>query len=261
MNRIVVFLLLSLIMAVSAMAQEKPKDEPSKGDAKPEAKAAATTPTVDEILSKHVEAVGGKEALQKPKSVAIKGTFDIEALSVTGAFETYQKAPDKLARMVEVPNYGAIRTVYDGVKGWSSEPQNGLRELSGAELAAVKRQADFYSTINFKKNFPKMEVKGKEKVGSSEAYVVEATPAEGGTEKFYFDTATWLLVRHDNEEINPEGKLPAEMYFDDFKVVDGVKLPHSMKRITPMYSLTIKFAEVKYNAEIEEKTFGKPSAN
>jgi hypothetical protein len=248
-------------MTVTALAQEKPKNDAPKSEAKPAATAAAPTIAVDDILNKFVQGVGGKEAVEKLKSRTTKGTFEIEAMSIVGPFENYEKAPNKNAIIISIPNMGTFNTVFDGAKGWDSNPMTGLRELSGAELAALKRDADFYSMLNFKQNYAKLEAKGKDKVGASEVYVVEATPAEGGPEKFYFDTNTGLLLRQDSERETPQGKLAVEQYFEDYKVVDGIKIAHTLKQVTPMYSLTIKLSEIKHNAEIDDAKFNKPSGD
>lgn len=266
MKRLVILLAFSLIMTFIATAQEKPKTDPVK-PAKPtneDVKPAATSsamPVVDEIADKYVKALGGKEALEKINSRAVKGSFEIEAMNITGTFENYAKAPNKSATIVAVPNMGNFNTVYDGSKGYSADPMQGFRELSGAELAALKREADFYLPLNLKKNYSKLELKGKEKVGSSEAYVVEATPLEGSPEKLYFDVVTGLLVRHDAERESPQGKMPYETYYDDYKVIDGVKVAHALKQVTPAFALSIKFAEVKHNTAVEDAKFNKPSAN
>jgi len=260
MKRIALILAFAMSAAFPAPAQEKPKSDAPKADAaKADAKPAAGLPSVDDILAKYVNAIGGKEAFEKIKSRTAKGSFEIEAMNMTGTFEMFAKAPNKSAMKIDLPGFGVVNNVYDGAKGWDSNPMAGLRELSGAELAAMKRRADFHSEINFKKHYPKMEVKGKEKVGSSETYVIEATPDEGGPEKLYFDVNTGLLVRHDLEAEGPQGKMATEIYTDDYKVVDGVKIPHTLKQVNPMFAMTMKFTEIKTNVEIDEAKFNKPS--
>ncbi len=258
MKRYAMFLLLSVVMAVAVAAQDKPKADAPKTEAKPAASSAAGLLTTDEILDKYVKAIGGKEAIEKLKARSVKGAFEIESMSMTGAFESYQKAPDKWASIINVANMGTFSQVYDGTKGWDNDPMNGFRELGGSELAARKREADFYSDLNYKKNFSKLEVKGKEKVGTSEAYLVEATPAEGAPEKLYFDVTSGLLVRQDTERESPQGKIPVEFYLEDYKEVDGVKIAHKLKQVTPMFAISLKFTEVKHNTEIDEKVFAKP---
>jgi zinc protease len=277
MKHITISLLLSLMMSVFIVAQEKPKNETpkdtttdaTKTDAtkKEEKPAGSTTaasptaalPTIDEILAKYVKALGGKEACLKLNSRTVKGTFQIETMNASGSVESFTKAPNKTSTIITIDGFGTINSVFDGSKGWSNDPFNGFRELSGLELAALKRDSDFYSMLNFDKNYTKLAVKGTEKVASSEAYVVEATPTEGATEKFYFDVKSGLLVRHDSERESPQGKMATEQYLEDYKLIDGVYFPHTMKQVTPMFALTVKFTEVKNNTEIEETKFNKPT--
>jgi outer membrane lipoprotein-sorting protein len=257
MKRIALMLAFALMATMSVAAQEK-KTEAPKADAKPAAPAAGL-PTVDEILDKYVKASGGKEAIQKQTSRTTKGTFEIESMGMTGPIQMYAKAPNKSAMVIEIPNVGTFNEVFDGTKAWSANPMSGLREKSGAELAAQKRDSDFYQPINLKSQYSKMIVKGKEKVGASEAYVIEATPAEGGPEKLYFDAASGLLVRQDAERESEQGKIAVEIYYEDYKEVDGVKVAHTLKQVTPMFSMTLKLTEVKHNTPIDDAKFNKPS--
>jgi zinc protease len=266
MKRTAISLLLSLMMSVFIVAQEKPKNDTPKEpsatatkEEKPAAGAAATLPTAEEILDKYIKALGGKEACLKLTSRIVKGSFLIEAMNASGSVEAFTKAPNKNATIITIEGFGTINSVFDGAKGWSNDPFTGFRELSGAELAATKRESDFYPMLNFNKNFPKLVVKASEKVGSSEAYVIEATPDEGGPEKFYFDVKSGLLIRHDAERESPQGKMAFERYYEDYKPVDGVNFPHTLKQVTPMFAITTKFTEVKTNTEIEETKFNKPA--
>lgn len=270
MKKLALVMVLTLLATLVVAAQDKPKTDPQKPAApttemqKPAPpKTDAKLPTVDEILDKYVKAIGGKEAIEKQTARTVKGTFDIEAMNMSGKFESFAKAPNKSAAIIEVPGIGTFNEVTDGTKSWSANPMTGLTEKTGAGLAAAKREADLHAALNYKKHFPKMEVKGKEKVGSSDAYVIEATPAsgEGSPEKLYFDVTTGLLVRHDAERETEQGKIAGETYFEDYKEVDGIKMPHTMKQVTPMFSMTMKFTEIKHNTAIDETKFNKPSGN
>jgi hypothetical protein len=41
--------------------------------------------------------------------------------------------------------------------------------------------------------------------------------------------------------------------------VDGVKIPHTLKRVTPAMTMVTKITEVKNNVEIDDAKFNKPS--
>jgi hypothetical protein len=260
MKRITLILAFAMVASITSAAQDKPKTdgaEPAKAE-KTETKAESL-PTVDDIIGKYVTATGGKEAMEKITSRAMKGSFDLEAFGLSGApLELFTKAPNKRAMKIDV-GAGLVNRVFDGATAWFSDPMNGLRELQGLELWQMKRESDFYQVANLKKIYTKVEVKGKEKVGSSETYLIEGVSAEGSPEKYYFDVNTGLLVRFDAEAESPQGKALTETYLEDYKAVDGVKIPHTLKIVNPGMTMVFKIAEVKSNVEIEDAKFGKPS--
>jgi hypothetical protein len=251
MKRSITLIILSLTITSLAFAQEKSQDS------KPA--AAEEMPTVDQILDKYVKALGGKAAIEKLTSRTARGTFEIAAMNATGSFEAYAKAPNKSVSIIEVSGFGTIKEGYDGSVAWAMDPMSGLREKKGLELAAAKLDAEFHQDIKLKELYPKMEVKGKEKLGEREVYLIIATPVEGNPEKMYFDAETGLLVRKDMERESPQGQIPVEVYLEDYREVDGVKIPHTLRQNIPMFSLTIKIEEIKHNVSIEDARFAKPA--
>jgi zinc protease len=254
---IVIYSLLLAAPAGAAFAQEKP--QPAKA---PEAATKTTTaePTVDQILDKFVEAIGGRQAMEKITSRVTKGTFEISAMGLKGEMEIYAKAPNKTLTVQNLSGVGEIRDGYDGKIAWSQNPMMGLREKSGAELAAIARASDIHAPIKTRQLYSKLELKGKEKVGNRETYVILATPAEGAPVKMYFDTQTGLLARTDTDLDTPQGQFRIETTVDDYREVDGVKIAFTMRQESSMASAVIKLTEVKHNVAIDDAKFNKPSA-
>lgn len=258
MKRIVLVLCLACCSATLAWAQTQPKADAPKPDAKPAA-AATALPTVDQVLDKYVEALGGKAALEKQTSRSAKGTFEIPAMGMSGTLRTFDKAPNMTSTNIDLAGVGAITIVFNGKQAWQQDPMTGLREMSGPELAMMKIEGEFYAPLKLKSLYKSVEVKGKEKVGGAEAYLVEALPAEGSPVKMYFDVTSGLLVRREAEQDSPQGKMPTELLLEEYRVVDGVKIPFVMKTNTPAMSFVIKIEEVKHNIAIDDAKFAKPS--
>ena len=91
-------------------------------------------------------------------------------------------------------------------------------------------------------------------------YVVEATPAESSAETWYFDTQTGLILREDAERESPQGKQSVQVFLEDYKDVDGVKMPFSIRQITSAFTLTIKMEEIKNNVPVDDAKFNKPAS-
>jgi len=250
-------IMLGLFFSVNALAQAPRRS--IKVSSHP-AKAARALPTVDAVLEKYVKAIGGREAALKINSRVSKGTFELASLAgVKGNIEVYEKAPNKQVAILNIPGIGEEAEGFDGAIAWELEPDSGVvHEKTGLELASARREADFYEDIRFKELYTRMTIKGLEKVGASQAYVVEAVPAEGSAEHFYFDTQTGLLLRHDSVEEGEDGKRSVEEYYSDYRVVDGIRLPFALHQVSPGMDFTINLTEVKHNVAIADTKFNKP---
>ncbi|HKY04435.1 MAG TPA: hypothetical protein VJQ56_06080 [Blastocatellia bacterium] len=255
MKRVLSVLFLGLLITAQATAQ--PPASPA-GQTADKPATAQNAPTTDQILDKYVQAVGGKAAIEKATSRVAKGTIEIPAAGLKGPIEIYSKAPDKSLFMLTIPGYGVTQVGYDGKTGWSQDPSTGMRDLSGDELATLKRDADFYGTLKIKETF-KAKYLGKEKVSGRDTHVLELTPATGSPEKRYFDTETGLLSRIDVETDSPIGKIAVQVYLEDYREVDGVKMPFTVRRTSSAGDFTMKYDEVKNNVPIDDAKFAKPA--
>ena len=196
--------------------------------------------------------------MEKCTSRVSKGTLEVPAFSVGGPLETYAKAPNKTYFKADIQGFGIVQQGFDGKSAWSQDPQTGLRDISGAELNDAKQAAEFYKITKFKELYPKITVKSKEKVGDHDAYLVEATPKEGAVEKWYFDTQTGLPVRVDAERHGPEGAMSVSQYFENYKMVDGLNIPFTLRQERSDFAIVLKFDDVKNNVPIEDAKFAKP---
>ncbi len=253
MKLILTIVLLCSAVVVTAFAQGPEKPAVS-------AKPAAALPSVDQILDKYVQAIGGKAAIEKLTSRFQKGSFEIAAFGASGTAEIYEKAPNKTVAVINIAGFGVVQEGFDGKVGWAVDPQNGLREKSGAELASAKLDAEFLKPIKLKLLYPKIVVKGKDKVGDKEVYVVEATPVESSAETWYFDTQSGLMLRQDADREGPQGKQSIQVFLDNYKEVDGVKVPFTLHQVTSAFTIDIKFEEVKHNVPVDDAKFAKPAA-
>ena len=94
--------------------------------------------TVDEVLKRFVEAIGGTAANKAVNSRVTKGTLDITGVSRGGSFESYGVAPNKSFTLIQAHPLGTVKLGFNGRTGWASTA-GGKRLLKGAELAKVQR--------------------------------------------------------------------------------------------------------------------------
>lgn len=240
--------------------QPRPASVPSVGQnlwqqSDPAAKDAPL-PGVDQILERYVQAVGGRQAIERVTSRVMKGSR-VGADGVLVPEEVYAKAPNKLLTVTSYPKL-VFRTGFNGTLGWAVANQAG-RDLPEEALAQLRREAEFYKETRLKEIYPKMIVLGRASVGGREAYVVEATPpGGGGPEKLYFDAQTGLLVRKYAETKTVLGRFPTQTDYEDYREVDGVLLPFTIRWAIPGRAWGRKITEVTQNVPLDDALFNSP---
>ncbi len=103
----------------------------------------------------------------------------------------------------------------------------------------------------------------KDKLDGKDVYVILGTTTAGRRERLYFDAETGLLLRRTTAMQTPIGIIPQETDFEDYRDIDGVKVPFTIRTLTldAGSTATRKYAEIKANAPVDESTFNKPPAS
>ena len=129
-----------------------------------------------------------------------------------------------------------------------------------AELAEARRDADFFHPLDLRRLYAKLTVNGKEKIGDRDTYVVEATVPEGSEPtKMYFDTESGLLLRVVKQNHGADGVTQFREDFEDYRDVDGIKVPFTSHQTNGDTTYTMTISEVRHNVELEDSEFAKPA--
>jgi hypothetical protein len=249
---------LGVAFVSTAATAQSPGQAGAPGGTQTAAKPAAI-PTTEQILDRYVKAIGGREAWLKSTSRVTTGTIEVPSMNLSGMVMIHEKAPDRLLATVVI-NGAAFRQGFNGTMGWTDDPQDGLREQSGAELAEARRDADFYHPLDLRRLYTKITVSGVEKIGDRDAYVLEATvPEASEPTKMYFDAATGLLVRAVSQHHGPDGVTQYREDFEDYREVDGIKVPFTSRQTNGDTTYTMTISEIRHNVELDDSEFAKPA--
>ena len=212
------------------------------------------------VLDKFVAAAGGAAAFEKITTRVATGTLEIPDAGITGSIQITEKAPNKSFAVVELGAIGAMREGTDGTVAWDDNPQTGLREKTGEELAEALRSATFNSEIKMKSVYKTIEVTGREQVGGRDAIAVLGTPASGSPTKMFFDAQSGLMIKQSMTRQSPQGPVDVDVYMDDYRDVGGIKQPYLIRQVTPMFTSVIRITEIKHNVPVDDNLFKKPGA-
>lgn len=217
--------------------------------------ASPTLPSLDQIFSKYVEAVGGSAATST-RTLVLKGRREASQ-NRAWPNDITVSSPDKFLLVSTLPTT-TTRQIVNGDKGWVVNGAN-VRPLSPAEaLDATHRGNELFTVVKVKPS-ESMRVSGIQKVGEREAYVVEGT-TDTKTERYYFDSKTGLLLRKITLNKTMLMPFPEQVDFEDYQEVDGVKMPFTIRYsgIDTYDSWVRTFTEIKRNVTVEDTLFAPP---
>lgn len=247
-------------VGIPIIGDEEPKIEVAMDMTSEETNAAipdvARLPAVDQILAKHVQALGGEDAIRKVSSRIEKGTitaFGEHQFPV----EVFTKAPDKRVFVMHLPNGDSI-TAFDGHVGWIGAPGRPVREMSGGELEGAKLDADFFFPLRLKEMFTKLESEQAVKIGDHEVNVVSGFADNQPVLRLYFDMQSGLLLRSVRYAESPLGRNPTRIDYADYRKEGGVKIPFRWTVARPSGRFTIQLTEVEQDIPIDDGRFSKP---
>jgi len=228
---------------------------PPPGAPGPGGRNQRPTETVDQVLDRYVQALGGRDALLKLTSRVRRGTVTNRAGQSSPI--TVEETSAGLFRAT-IESTPATSRAFDGHSGWV-ETAGRIRELDGVESANAGLPADLVLGLRIKDGYSAVAVRAYDRVNGHDVIAVEGRRSPAVTETLYFDRTSGLLVRRMARMRTPLGHLPAQIDYDDYRLVDGIQTPFDV-RITDWESVLVeRFAEVTFNQAIDSTRFAKPA--
>jgi len=158
--------------------------------------AGAQAQTVDDVINKYIDALGGKEKLNSIKSLYMEGVTVLQNGNEINA--KIYKVQDKLSRREISAGFGNTVSIITDKEGWFSNPRNAgaFEAVPPERLKPQQAELDLRGgLVDYAAKGSTAELLGKEKVGEAEAYKIKLTPKAGSEILYFIDAKTWYLIR------------------------------------------------------------------
>ena len=223
--------------------------------------AAQGLPDGKAIVSKHLAAIGGREAMEKHSSVHMTGTFSMSAMGIEGPIHLYRAKPAMFVQQITLGAMGEVTQGFDGTTAWAVNPMMGPTVMSGDQATQMKSQADFFSDYPDFSKYTTVETVGLEDFEGRKCYKVKLVKADGSGEAMqFFDAETGLAAGMTRSVENPQmGKVDVTVVMSDYKDQGGVKMPSKITQKTPQGDVVLTFATVEWD-NVDAKVFALPDA-
>lgn len=217
--------------------------------------------TADEVIDKHIAALGGADKIAGIQTAEYEQTMSIMGMDMNA--KTTVVVGKSMRNDVTVMG-SQITSVVDGDKGWAVNPMQGSNTPQEMPADVVKMQRGNTEPTGMqlayaKKNKQNYELVGKEKYDGKDVFNVKVSKPEGVT-NYYLDAGTYQMVASKSNVTVQGQAVEGSAKYSDYKEVNGLTLPHTIE-ITGggmPGTATAKITKLSFNGKVDPAIFAMP---
>lgn len=235
------FLLLILLLTSTAFSQDTLETDPVN-----------VTPRA--VINRYIYAIGGIEKFTgvMDRTTVMTGSAMGQPIDIL----IMQKYPDKMFQQLQAGEVTQI-LYYDNGKGTMLIGEEKI-DIEGKELERLKMDATMHLLLDPESYGVKWELMQNELVDSIECYKIKFTLPSGIRWFQYYANDSGLKVKEVKEIQTKQGLFEQETYFTDYREVEDLKFPFSLKQFFGIQEIDLSVASIKINAGLDDSVFQIP---
>ncbi|MEO7394142.1 MAG: hypothetical protein ABIU11_04320 [Chitinophagaceae bacterium] len=213
----------------------------------------AKAQTADEIIAKHIEAIGGADAWKKINSVKMEGTLIVQGTTVIMKQTILHGKGNR--QDISVMGMNGFMIIAP-TSGWNFMPFNGQAAPEPMTAEAVaEAQSELDAQGNLIDNATKghtVEYLGKDDVEGTDCYKLKINLKSGTSQTYYFDAKSYLLIRSLSKQKANGQEVEITTNFSNYeKLPEGIVVPKSIT--LPFGEMNI--TKITINSTVDESIF------
>ena len=209
--------------------------------------------TVEEIVKKNVDAIGGVDTWKKINSIQQEGTMTIQGAEIAVAVIAVNgKGVRQNMTVMGMTGYQIVTPS----EGWSFMPFQGQTKPEALTPEQLKESIDDLDIqgklIDYSAKGTTVELLGKDDVEGTECFKVRITTKAGNVETVFIDPKSYYVVRSISKRKANGQETDVTTDFSNYqKLPEGIVIPMSIT----LYGGELKIKKVEVNKTIDESMF------
>lgn len=186
--------------------------------------------TAEEVLAKHIEAIGGADAWRKVNSIKMEGALQVQGAELLVVQTVLHGKGSKQEFSVGGMTGFMIITP---AAGWNFMPFQGQQTpepMTAEDITKSQSQMDAQGVlIDYAAKGHTVEYLGKDDVDGTECFKIKVTPKGEDPGTMFFDTKSYLLIRQVSKQNRNGQEMEQTTNFSNYeKLPEGILVAKSM---------------------------------
>lgn len=207
---------------------------------------------VETIISTHIKALGGEDAIKEIKSLKLTGILEFSTSDVKYNLTIYKMHPNRYRFEMEYRGTTIVEA-YDGDVVWHISPPDGIHSpmpfKNEVQASKIKSEADIFSPlIDWKVKGYKVDYLEKKTGGNLEWLQLKVTFKDNYVTDYFLDSSNYLLTKFIRlERHNPRANPKAvTTNISDYRRISNVLFAHRfvIEKGPQKWIITIKHIDI-----------------
>ena len=179
--------------------------------------------TPESIIDRYIKVAGGKDKLMSIKDMKMTLTTTMQGMTI--AQDIVTQVPDKMYSVTTMNGNPMSTQILNGDKAQAAGGGQSM-DLPAEAVEIMQATGGVFPEMHYARRGYKLELKGKESIDGQEAYRVTVALPGGTILSDYYSVKSGLKIR---QLIPSAGGATQTLDYSDYKAVDGVQIPHTIK--------------------------------
>jgi hypothetical protein len=220
----------------------------------------AQAQTADDIINKHIDAIGGKDVLSKINTVYVEGA--ITAMGADYTTKINMVNGKGLKSETDVNGSTIIQCITD-TGGWSVNPLMGQSDptrMTAEETKMAKSSLDIRGQLyNYKDKGFTATLVGRDSVMGVSDYKIKLADKTGAEYTYYIDPTTYYISKLDVKASVGGKDISNTSSFSNYKKTDfGYVIANTTATSNMGYDIVINYNKIEINKTIDPGIFAMP---
>ena len=209
--------------------------------------------TAEEIVAKHIDAIGGSSAWKKVNSVRMEGSLQVQGAELT-VIQTILQGKGTRQDFSVAGMTGFM--IITPTAGWNFMPFNGQtspESMTAEDVAKSQTELDVQGVlVDYAAKGHTIEYLGKDDVEGTECFKIKVNIKGGDPETMYFETKEYMLVRQVSKQNRNGQEMEITTNYSNYdKLPEGILVAKSIS--LPFGEL--KISKITINGPVDESIF------